>query len=131
MIDINLLPWRMYAKERKKYIFKLVCLTGLFLLGGIFYVISLMPTSQIKKTQPVIQKSIVPLTLQTVPLQHIRFQGFIQQYHRAWGIVMLPNHTTDIVEVGSLIGREKARVLNISDQGMTVATSSGNKLFYR
>lgn len=64
--------------------------------------------------------------LYTTSLQELKWVGYLQKNSSFFGLVMLPDGNTVDVKVGSVIGKENARVILI-DQAKMVVEINGNK----
>ncbi len=122
MMNINLLPWRMYQRARARRIKKIgwiglwVCVLLIMLFNKNIFHLAKPPQLQQKNQKKIIKPAII--SLQTVSLKQLKFIGFIQQNNIIWALISLPNGVTQVVVIGDIIGKEHARVLNISEQGI-------------
>jgi Tfp pilus assembly protein PilO len=65
-----------------------------------------------------------------VPLQKMKWVGFLQQQQTIWGFVMSPEGKTIEVQVGSIIGLEKGRVMKVSDHDMRIDLGGRNVFIF-
>lgn len=130
MRQVNLLPWRVYAAERRKKIY--IIMGSCFVLSAVS--IFFIKNMQAVRVTPVVHAPHVVLTvnntMDSIPLQRMKWQGYIKENHITWALMMLPDHKTYAVQAGSVIGLEKAKVLEISDKSMTVMVQNEKKVIY-
>ncbi len=112
MLEINLLPWRSYLRERKKRIIKkiFVCsVMSIFFLA--FFLSHLL----------VINHSSNKLNYSK---PNFKLVGYIYQKDRFWGLLMLPDGQVIAVQAGTVINNENARVISVSENKIILAITN-------
>jgi hypothetical protein len=117
MVEINLLPWREYARMRlqaRRKVFMSAMVILMCFLSGIYLYFShvhqkILPVH----TVPVVRDNLL------LQLQKIKFIGYFQQHHHISAIILLPDGKTRAVENGSqVIG--KSRIASITPSAILI-----------
>lgn len=121
MININLLPWRIYQRKRQQRVKKIgggIILAVCFLMVILYVHFSKAPLkAPLKLSKPVKQiKKPNRISLQTVSVHQMKLVGFIQQNTLASAFVRLPNGKVEVINLHDKIGREQAEVVSIVEQ---------------
>src|SRR5579862_3827238 len=120
MVEINLLPWRIYQRQRrKKLIIIFLLLSSVIILFSCFFLMNTMDRLQqneltIKKLKNQLAHYQY-LNRPVEPLPAMRWVGFIQRNHEFFGVVTFPDGKTQEVQVGSIIGKQQARVIHLDE----------------
>jgi uncharacterized SAM-binding protein YcdF (DUF218 family) len=102
MVDINLLPWREYARMRMQARCRVlagIVILLLLIFAGLYFFFQRAP---VNISQPV---AIVPITHDEsfLQLKKIKYIGYFQRNHHLSGIILLPGGKTLSVETGSQV----------------------------
>lgn len=126
MVEINLLPWRQYARAKKRGQQKILAL-GVILCSLIFcvslYGFFKRPTLvappnnfSARQRQSSNQESLLQLG------QKIKFVGYLRQAARIWGIVVLPDGEVRDVQAGSILVKN-VRVESVAETQLGLIVS--------
>ena len=134
MIEINLLPWRDHFRRIKRKQINLLFFLGMMLIG--FLIKLFNPHHSSQHFQPPVKMishiTNTPLTsevfsdevkdhhelLMQVPLQQLRFVGFLSNGKNIQAFVQTKAHETGLVKVGSRVGVERAEIIFLNEQYM-------------
>jgi hypothetical protein len=130
MVEINLLPWREYARAKKRSLQKFM-LSASICLGVILLVVSVIIFRHFSLDSPpqnpladAPQSEDAQFIQQ---IQKIKFIGFLQQGHRQLGIVKLDTGEIRDVKIGSLI-RENVLVTGLTAAEIILQVSDNTSL---
>jgi hypothetical protein len=120
MMALNFLPWRELRvareKRRRRILWAGIFSVGCGILASIFFLAMQPPPP--RATVPDLAAAEI-LQLQT-QLNKSKFTGYLQQNHRIWGIVILPDGKTIAVQTGSrLLGT--AQVLAVTQTKLIIS----------
>lgn len=113
MVEINLLPWRVYLRASKQQKLKKLFLGNVILIALLFGAYHFSVTNHPHSALPV--SSPVKPSLRV----NFKFVGYLQRNTIFWALVVLPTGETIDVHPGSLIGK-KIRVVSVDENKMIV-----------
>jgi hypothetical protein len=118
MPTINFLPWRELQRARLKR-WRWIWWPRIFCAGSciaaIIFYLSIPPA--LRELPDAAATELVRLQMQ---LQQCKFTGYLQQSHRIWGIVILPDGKTIAVQAGSHL-LVSARVITVTQTQLIIS----------
>ncbi|MDR3478256.1 MAG: pilus assembly protein PilP [Gammaproteobacteria bacterium] len=122
MIEINLLPWRDYARAQRirQMKYGLVGVLVVILLVSTFCYFDFVPKGHLS------QQTITPSPkLQAKPrvsdaFQKMQFMGYLKEEDHLWGLIKLPNGQIHEVEEGAALNLLGATVKTITEDKMII-----------
>jgi hypothetical protein len=119
MVEINLLPWREYARARKQVQYKILILTALTLLAVIFF-LRHAPRQHV-------DKPITVAATQIEQLKKIKYVGYLHHHQRMWALVSMPDGKILDARAGSLIGNS-VKVLSLNEAELILAPAGSSRV---
>ena len=113
MVDINLLPWRAYARARRQKNKKI----GFFIGSGLLIVFLFILYNRFYLAPRKIQ--VVPKIPSIASAPPFQLTGFLHQENQSWALVLLPNGQVKEVRVGDVIANHW-RLISVDENKMVV-----------